>query len=80
MARRKKKMTLEEEIFELELEAENCEEEIKKLNDQKKKLKRIIEEKQMEALHQAVLKSGKSIDEAIALISSDSQEGHQADM
>lgn len=80
MARKKKKLTLEEEIFELELEAENCEEEIKKLTDRKKELKQLIERKQIETLHQAVMKSGKSIEEVISLINSDSREEQQTDM
>lgn len=68
MARRKKKLTLEEEIRELELEIESCEGEIKKYTEKKKELKTMIEQKQMEALHQAVVKSGKSIGEIISLI------------
>lgn len=74
MARRKKKLTLEEELLELELEVQSCEEEIKKLTDRKQEIQCLIEQKQMEALHQAVQKSGKSIEEVIALISSESQE------
>lgn len=80
MARRKRKLTLEEEIRELELEAENCEGEIKKLTDKKKGLKQLIEQKQMEALHQAVDRSGKSIGEVIAWLNSDSQGEQQAEM
>ncbi len=71
---RKKKLSLEEEIRELELEAENCEGEIKKLTDRKKELKQLIEQKQLEALHIAVLKSGKSIEEVISLINGGGQE------
>lgn len=74
MARRKRKLSLEEEIRELELEIENCEAEIKKLNNRKEELKQLIEQKQMEALHQAVMKSGKSIDEVISLINGGGQE------
>lgn len=73
MARRKRNLTLGEEILELEHAAESCEEEIRKLTDRKKELKQLIEQKQLETLHQAVQKSGKSIDEVIALINSDSQ-------
>lgn len=70
---RKKKLTLEEELIELKSEIERCEAEIQRLTDRKKELKQLIEQKQIEALHQAVLKSGKTIDEAISLISSDGQ-------
>ena len=73
MARKKKKITLEEEILELELEAEDCEEEIKRLNDREQELKQLIEQKQLEALRQAMLRSGKSIEEVISLIDSDGQ-------
>lgn len=75
MVRRKKKLTLEEELIELGKEAEKCEEEIKRLSDRKKESSQLIEQKQMEVLHQAVLKSGKSIDEVISLINNEGQEG-----
>lgn len=71
---RKKKLTLAEELIELKSEIERCESEIQRLTDRKKELKQIIEQKQIEALHQAVLKSGKTIDEAISLINSDGKE------
>lgn len=77
---RKKKLTPEEELIELRQEAAECEDEIERLNDRKKELKQLIEQKQMEALHQAVLKSGKTIDEVISLISSDDQGEQQAEM
>lgn len=81
MARRKRKLSLEEEIRELELEIENCGAEIKKLNNRKEELKQLIEQKQMEALHQAVMSSGKSIDEVISLINNGGcQEEQPADM
>ena len=70
---RKKKLTLEEEIFELELEAEKCGEEIERLTKRRKELEELVGQKQMEALHQAVLKSGKTVEEVISLISSDGQ-------
>lgn len=73
MARRKKNLTPEEELLQLEQEIEQCESEIAKLSDRKKELRRLIEQKQLEALHQAVQKSGKTINEAIALINGDSQ-------
>lgn len=71
---RKRKLTLEEELIELKNEVERCEEEIKGLTDRKKELKQLIEQKQMEVLNQAVIRSGKSIEEVIALINADSQE------
>lgn len=77
MARRKKKLTIEEELMELEKEITGCEDEIKRLTDRKKELKGFIEEKQKEALYQAVLQSGKSIEEVFAWIDSDSQDGEQ---
>lgn len=71
---RKRKLTLEEELIELKNEVERCEEEIKGLTDRKKELKQLIERKQMEVLNQAVIRSGKTIEEVIALINADSQE------
>lgn len=74
MARKKKKLSIEEELIELEREVTECKDEIQKLTERKKELKQLIEQKQMEVLHQAVLKSGKSIKEVIALINEDTQE------
>ena len=76
MARRSKKnLTIEEELAGLKEEITKCEDEIKRLTDRKKELKHIIEQKQTEALYQAVLQSGKSIEEVLAWINSDSQNG-----
>lgn len=76
MARRSKKnLTIEEELAGLKEEITKCEDEIKRLTDRKKGLKQIIEQKQTEALYQAVLQSGKSIEEVLAWINSDSQNG-----
>lgn len=76
MARRNKKnLTIEEELAGLKEEITKCEDEIKRLTDRKKGLKQIIEQKQTEALYQAVLQSGKSIEEVLAWINSDSQNG-----
>lgn len=80
MARRKKNLTIEEELMELQKEITGCEDEIKRLTDRKKELKQLIEQKQTEALYQAVLRSGKSIDEVIAWINSDSQGEQQTEM
>lgn len=78
MARkRKKNLSIEEELMELGREINECEENIKKFTDRKKELKQLIEQKQMEALLQAVQKSGKSIEEVIAWINSESQDGEQ---
>lgn len=73
MARKKKNLTPEEELLGLVQEVEKCEDEIKRLSDRKKELKQLIEQKQMEALYQAVQSSGKSIQEVIDLINSSSQ-------
>ena len=67
MARRKQ-LTLEEELIKLKQEATVCEYKIKELSDKKKELKGLIEKKQMEALYQATVKSGKSIDEVISML------------
>jgi chromosome segregation ATPase len=80
MARRKKNLTIEEELMELQKEITGCEDEIKRLTDRKKELKQLIEQKQTEALYHAVLRSGKSIDEVIAWINSDSQGEQQTEM
>ena len=80
MARRKKNLTTEEELMALQKEITGCEDEIKRLTDRKKELKQLIEQKQTEALYQAVLRSGKSIDEVIAWINSDSQGELQTEM
>lgn len=77
MARKRKNLTIEEELMELEKEITGCEDEIKRLSERKKELKQLIEQKQTEALYQAVLKSGKSIEEVLAWINSDSQDGEQ---
>lgn len=66
--RRKKNISLEEELTNLTEEMDACEEKIKELTDKKKELKQQIERKQMEALYQAALDSGKSIEETISLI------------
>ena len=74
MARKKKKdLSVKEELMELGREVIECEDEIKRLMDRKKEVKQLIEQKQMEALYQAVLRSGKSIEDVIAWINSDSQ-------
>lgn len=67
MARRKQ-LTLEEELIKLKQEATECEDKIKELSYKKKELKGLIEKKQMEALYQATVKSGKSIDEVISML------------
>lgn len=74
MARKKKKdLSVKEELMELGREFTECEDEIKRLMDRKKEVKQLIEQKQMEALYQAVLRSGKSVEDVIAWINSDSR-------
>ena len=84
MARRKiKNLSIEEELMELGREVTECEDEIKRLTpvrDRKKELKQLIEQKQMEALYQAVQQSGKSIQEVITWINGGSQGEQQAEM
>lgn len=81
MARRSKKnLSIEEELMELGREVTECEDEIKRLTDRKKELKQLIEQKQMEALYQAVQQSGKSIQEVITWINGGSQGEQQAEM
>lgn len=80
MARRKKNLTPEEELIELKQEAAECGDKIKQLTDRKKELKELIEKKQMEALHQAVIKSGRTIEEVIAWIDGDSKGEQQGGM
>ena len=79
MARRKKKLTVEEELLEFGKEAEKCEEEIKRLTERKKELEKLIEQKQMEVLHQAVSKSGRSIEEVISMLSEQTQKEEGAE-
>lgn len=72
MARKKKKdLSIEEELMELGREVTGCEDEIKRLTDRKRELQHLIEQKRMEFLYQAVVQSGKSVEEVIALIHED---------
>ena len=75
MARRKKNLTTEEEIMELQKEITECEDEIKRLSERKKELKQLIVQKQTEALYQAVQRSGKSIEKVLNWINNDDQVG-----
>lgn len=77
MARKKKNMTLEEELAALTKEMVQCEEKVKELTARKKELKQLIEKKQMEALYKATVESGKSIEEAISLIHENKKEVSQ---
>lgn len=72
--RKKKNMTLEEELLVLSEEMTRCEEKIKELTSRKKELKQLIEKKQMEALYKATMESGRSIEEAISLIHENKEE------
>lgn len=66
--RKRKNMSVEEELMELTQEMADCEAKIKELTSRKKELKQEIEQKQMEALYKATMESGKSFEEAISLI------------
>lgn len=72
--RKKKNVSLEDELIALAREMEECEEQIKELTNRKKELKQSIEMKQMEALYKATMESGKSFEEAISLISENREE------
>lgn len=72
--RKKKNVSLEEELIALKEEVNECEERIKELTSRKKELKQLIEKKQMEALYKATMESGKSIEEAISLINNENRE------
>lgn len=72
--RKKKNVSLEDELIALTREVEECEEQIKELTNRKKELKQSIEKKQMEALYKATMESGKSFEEAISLISENREE------
>lgn len=72
--RKKKYVSLEEELTALEVEVLECEEKIKELTNRKRELKQLIEQKQMEALYKAAVESGKSIEETISLISGNKEE------
>lgn len=73
--RKKKNLSLEEELTALAEEMNECEKKIKDLTDRKKELKQQIEHKEMEALYQAAVSSGKSIEETISLIHGNMEQG-----
>lgn len=66
--RKRKNISVEEELGILTEEMAECEEKIKEYTNRKKELKQEIEKKQMEALYKATMESGKSFEEAISLI------------
>ncbi len=66
--RKRKNISVEEELSILTEEMAECEEKIKDYTNRKKELKQEIEKKQMEALYKATMESGKSFEEAISLI------------
>lgn len=72
--RKRKNLSLEEELNVLKEEVTECEEKMKELTNRKKELKQLIEKKQMEALYQAAVESGKSIEETISLIHGNKEE------
>lgn len=72
--RKRKYMSLEEELIALKEEVNECGEQMKELTNRKKELKQLIEKKQMEALYKAAMESGKSIEETISLINGNKEE------
>lgn len=72
--RRKKSVSLEEELMALTEEINACEEQIDRLTEKKKELSELKEKKQMEALYKATMESGRTIEEAISLINEKTEE------
>ncbi len=72
--RKRKNVSLEEELIALKEEVNECDEKVKELTNRKKELKQLIEKKQMEALYKAAVDSGKSIEETISLINGNKEE------
>lgn len=69
MARGRKKqvnLTLEEQLEAVNNEITACEEQIKALKQRKKEIDKQIKEEKKEALYQAVVESGKSIEDILS--------------
>lgn len=69
MARGRKKqvnLTLEEQLEAVDNEITACEEQIKALKQRKKEIDKQIKEEKKEALYQAVVESGKSIEDILS--------------
>ena len=74
MARRKKlNLTLEEQIEQLDDEIAVCSENMKSLKAKKKALEEKFSQEKKDELYKAVLKSGKSVEDVVALLSKDSE-------
>ncbi len=72
MARGRKKqvnLTLEEQLEVVNSEIAACEEQIKSLKQKRKEIDKQIKEEKKEALYQAVVESGKSIEDILSTLS-----------
>ena len=72
MARGRKKqvnLTLEEQLEAVNNEISECEEQIKALKRKRKEIDKQIKEEKKEALYQAVVESGKSIEDILSTLS-----------
>lgn len=72
MARGRKKqvnLTLEEQLEAVNSEIAACEEQIKELKQKRKEIDKQIKEEKKEALYQAVVESGKSIEDILSNLS-----------
>ncbi len=69
MARRKKNMTLEEELNYLEKEIEKTSELLKQLKNRRKEILQCKEEADLKALYEKIQESGKTVAEVLAEIS-----------
>lgn len=67
--RKKEKLTFEEQLANINQEIATCSEKLKMLKAEKKELEDRADEAKKEELYQAVLKSGKSMDDVIGLLS-----------
>lgn len=63
MARRKRNMTLEEELAYLEEDISKKEEELKEMKARKKELSKMKEEEDLKILYERIKASGKSVNE-----------------
>lgn len=67
--RRKQNLTLEEQLGRTEEELEELEEQMEELQERKRKIEEQIAGQKKEALYQAALHSGKSMEEILAMLS-----------
>ncbi|HIS33030.1 MAG TPA: flagellar export protein FliJ [Candidatus Limivivens intestinipullorum] len=70
MARGRKKdpRTLEEKIAAVDAELTECENRVKELRKKKKELEKEAAQKDKETLYEAMLKSGKTVDEVLGIL------------